>query len=211
VLSNLFAKRSATIGEDHTATDQSVWQVLEESGGRLRLRTQETRYTDRLAIGSFLAFGVGDDGIAAPSLGKVARIHRPHPGVLVIDLTAFADSARPVEVRRAEGVQPQDEAVKALLVYDDNTAWSLLLPDDERFWEQTRILLLTGEKEMPLQLAELRDLGEDYCLFRLRANLGSGHRPHYPQATATSPEQPATLAPDASAQIPGSYPQIFRR
>lgn len=179
-LSNLFSQRSAAIGEDHTATEQSRWHIIERAPGRLRLRTQETRYTNRLAIGVFLAFGEGEAGISEPALGQVTRIYRPEPGVVMMDLMAFADYARPVAVRRAEGPSPDEKAVKALLVFDDDSAWSLLLPDHQRFWEQTPLLIGVGNKTMRLQLGALRDLGENYCLFKLRAKVSAGKRPRYP-------------------------------
>ncbi len=192
-LSDLFAQRSAAIGEDHTATDKSLWYVVQEVPGRLRLQTQETRFTVRLAIGSFLAFGTGEAGIRRPRLGKVARIHRPESGLLLVDVLEFADYARPTAVRRADAIggtggapQVRGETLRAILIYGDQVGWSLLMPEHERFWEHTKVVLLGGNKETALELAELRDLGEGFCLFRLRARLEQGCRPQYPQPSADS-------------------------
>lgn len=189
-LSNLFAQRSAAIGEDDTATQESLWRVVSEEGHWLRLQTQETRFTNRLGIGSFLAYGEGETGIAAPRLGQVTRIQRPDNGLLLIDVAPFADYARPAGIRRTEVAA--EEPVRSLLCYSDQSGWSLLLPDDERFWEQTPVTLLAGNKEMRLQIAELLDMGENYCLFRLRAKLGGAGRPRYPVELEKSSENPDT-------------------
>ena len=199
-LSDLFAQRSAFIGEDHTATESSLWHVLQEAPGQLRLQTQETRFSYRLAIGSFLAYGIGETGIRQPRLGKVARIHRPGTGFVQIDLAALADYARPAVVRPRTAAMPQDSAdqpataVRALLAYSEDTGWGLVLPDSEPFWEQAKVSLLGRDKETELELGALRDLGEGYCLFQLRSrpgpdqapDQGQGQRPHYPPPRGTS-------------------------
>ena len=85
-------------------------------------------------------------------------------------------------------------AVRALLAYSEDTGWGLVLPDSEPFWEQAKGSLLGRDKETELELGELRDLGEGYCLFRLRTrqgpdqapDQGQGQRPHYPPPRGTS-------------------------
>jgi hypothetical protein len=186
-LSNLFAQRSATIGEDHTATEESLWRIVREDPERLRLQTQETRFTHRLTIGSFLAYGVGETGIRAPRLGKVARIHRPENGVVLVDLRHFADYARPVTVQREDAANAPDsppgqpDSMRALLTCDDRIGWGLLLPEREGVWEHASFVLVGGARGTRLELSELRDLGEGYCLFGLRARQEDGRRPHYPR------------------------------
>lgn len=190
-LSDLFAQRSAAIGEDHTAVEASLWHVLQETGGRLRLQTQETRFTHRLTIGSFLAYGVGEAGIRCPRLGKVARISRPDSGMVMVDVLEFADYARPVGVRHGESGAGspvrRGDLVRALLAYHEGSGWSILLPEQTRFWEHVPVRILGGAQELHLELGELRDLGEGYCLFRLKARIEAGQRPHYPEPATSGP------------------------
>lgn len=206
-LSDLFAQRSATIGEDHTADQASLWHVLQEAPGSLRLQTQETRFTHRMAIGSFLAYGVGETGIRRPHLGKVTRIHRPDRGLVQVDLLAFADYARPLGVHAGppaastNGTRTQDTAVRALFAYADDCGWQLLLPNSEQFWENANVSLVGGGKEIGIELGELRDLGENYCLFRLKARQGQGERPQYPMpAPSAAPAAAPPAAPPARRQ-----------
>jgi hypothetical protein len=202
-LANLFARRSAAIGEDHTATEASLWHVLHEAPGRLRLHTQETRFTQRLTIGLFLAFGVGEEGIRRPELGKVIRIHRPETGWVQVDLAIIADYVRPGAVCPGDATPAarQAGAVRALLTYTDDAGWGLLLADNVRIWEGTRVSLVGTAKEASLPVGELRDLGAGYCLFRLKATLDGRARPHYPavpMATVT-PETDSTMLPAATS------------
>ena len=189
-LSDMFAQRSAAIGEDHTATEASLWYVLQEAPDYLRLHTQETRFTHRLTIGSFLAYGFGETGIRHPHLCKVTRIQRPDTGMVQVDVTIIADYARPGAIRPFEGtmapnvVTPTAAPIRVLLTYGDAAGWGLLLPDQAQFWEDSTVLLISGDKDIRLELGELRDLGEGYCLFRLKARLDQGVRPAYPTPPA---------------------------
>ncbi len=179
-LANLFAQRSAAIGEDHTTEVKSLWHILLEAPGRLRLQTQETRFTHRLSIGSFLVYGVGDLGVRQPRLGKVTRIHRPDAGFVQVDILEFADYARPLAVNGANANSGAAAPVRALFAFSPDSGWSILLPNDDQFWEDARITLIGGGQELPAELGELRDLGENYCLFHLKARINGPERPEYP-------------------------------
>jgi len=207
-LSDMFAQRSAAIGEDHTATEASLWYVLQEAPDYLRLHTQETRFTHRLTIGSFLAYGVGETGIRRPRLGKVTRIQRPDTGMVQVDVTIIADYARPGAIRPFEGtmapnvVTPTAAPIRVLLTYGDAAGWGLLLPDQAQFWEDSTVLLISGDKDIRLELGELRDLGEGYCLFRLKARLDQGVRPAYPTPPAGNAAGTDAVAAPADQSAP---------
>ncbi len=207
-LSDLFAQRSAAIGEDHTATAASLWYVLQEAPRYLRLHTQETRFTHRLTIGSFLAYGVGEAGIRCPRLGKVARIQRPDTGMVQVDVAVIADYARPGAIRPFEGTMapsiatPTAAPIRVLLTYGDATGWGVLLPDQAQFWEGSTVLLINGDKDIRLELGELQDLGEGYCLFRLKARLDQGVRPAYPTPPVGNAAGTAVVAAPADQSAP---------
>jgi len=212
-LSDMFAQRSAAIGEDHTATAASLWYILQEAPDYLRLHTQETRFTHRLTIGSFLAYGVGEAGIRRPRLGKVTRIQRPDTGMVQVDVAIIADYARPGAIRPFEGTiapgiaTPSAAPIRVLLTYGDATGWGLLLPDQAQFWEDSTVLLISGGKDIRLELGALRDLGEGYCLFRLKARLNQGVRPAYPTPPAGNAARSGPgVAPEDQSAAPAGAP-----
>lgn len=181
-LTNLFAQRSALIGEDHTAAEESRWHILQTFSDRVRLRTQETRFTTSIVIGSLMVYGHGEDGIRAPTLGKVERIFRPEARIVLVDVVGFADYARPVVLRSAEEkIQDHENpATRGLVAHSMNGGWGLLVPDEVRFWSGTKVAVDIGGRVSTVRLGELRDVGEGYALFAIEARSDERKPPKYP-------------------------------
>lgn len=188
-LSNLFAQRSALIGEDHTAAEESRWHVMQELSDRVRLRTQETRYTTPIVIGSLMVYGHGEDGIRTPALGKVERIFRPEARTVLVDVMAFAEYARPVTLRSADDQieASENSPTRGLLVHARDKGWGLMLPDQTRFWTGTKVSVDIGGRVRALRLSELRDIGEGYALFGVDTRSGERVAPSYPNNQREQP------------------------
>lgn len=186
-LSNLFAERSAAIGEDHSSTEESLWYVLQDDGNRLRLKTQETQFTYPMGIGTVVAFGFGEREISRPQIGKVTRLFRPAPRTVIIDITKLARYAVPTEIEKV--AQPGEEQVPStpgLLVYDDKLGWGVMTRQQDSLWEQNLVRVKVGKQVLETHLGAVWDLSAEFLLFRLDDAQKRLRTPIYP-----NPEQTA--------------------
>ncbi|MDD4929999.1 MAG: hypothetical protein PHP85_12065 [Gallionella sp.] len=170
-LSDMLAKRSALIAEDHVATEKSVWSLLFQNDKMIRLSTQETIFTTPMQIGSLLAYGVGED-IARPSLAVVSRIFRPSLKVVVIDMQRIASYAEAVVFTVNAGTG-QNRLKPALLVYNQKGAgWGLLFPPQDILPGFDKFSMQRRGQEFAFDLEYRRHATADFYLFS--TSLSSG-------------------------------------
>ncbi|WP_338849156.1 hypothetical protein V8J88_09410 [Massilia sp. W12] len=122
---DLLAQRSALFAEDHTATTDSIWLMLEQNAQRLTLRTQETAWTTQMRIGSLAAYGLGAQGLLSSALGNISRIYRPHltdgqAAQVVVEIEKMSAFSEPVllhsEMRMYETFQDKAEGLQYALL-----------------------------------------------------------------------------------------------
>lgn len=199
-LSNLFARRSAIIGEDDSATEQSLWYVLYQSQELMRVKTQETRFTHRMFIGNLLAYGFGEQEVFQPRIGKVNRLFRPEPGHVIIDIEYLASYASPVMLhKRDPSARGEDGRIKvigqpqaALLIHHPSRGWGIITPPQERFWEFTAVGIQSGRGVRLGELGEAQDATAEFYWFGLLAEGFPRSAPGYPgQARASADASPA--------------------
>jgi hypothetical protein len=82
----------------------------------LRLKTQESKFTTSMRIGMMAAYGVGDAGIAKPRFGMIARIFRPAPQTVIVDIVKHGEYLEPVIVSSDPTAFDRDEKVAGLLL-----------------------------------------------------------------------------------------------
>jgi hypothetical protein len=210
-LSDLFAQRSAVIGEDDTAPQQSLWFVLRDSQDSMRIRTQETRFTNRMFVGNLLAYGFGEEEVRTPRIGKVNRIFRPATGVVMLDIDYLASFATPV---RLVGCRPPHNAgagdptlapvgeadlvgepMTALLIHHPQHGWGLITPPQQRLWKNAHVCIRTGSRLTRARLGEVRDVTGEFCRFQIHSGALPTTAPSYPRpggpaTTQTAPTQP---------------------
>ncbi len=206
-LSNIFAQRSAVIGEDDSATVESLWYVLYETEERMRIKTQETRFTNRLFIGNLLAYGFGVTEVFKPRIGKVNRIFRPVPGVVVIDVEYLANYASPVKLYRRS---PQQHAEKgkikvigkplaSLLIHHPTRGWNVITPPQEGFWENTPVGIQTGRRVTLGKLGEAQDVTAEFYWFQVDAPALPDKPPAYPEPRAEDDVQELPTGADSES------------
>jgi hypothetical protein len=193
-LSNLFARRSAMIGEDDSATKESLWYVLYEGAERMRIKTQETRFTTRMFIGNLLAYGFGRRQVFQPRIGKVNRIYRPEPGTVVIDIEYLASYGTPVTLHRRDVSAPAEAGklrvighpLRALLIHHPKRGWGIITPPQEGFWEQTAVGIQNGRRVTLATLGEARDVTDEFCWFSMDSKSFPQQSPGYPEHAAAN-------------------------
>ena len=182
-LFDMMAQNSAMIAKDREAQPGSYWYLLYESSIRLRLRTQETGYTNPLQLGSLLAYGFGDTVYSAPSIGLVSRLNRTTDGFVMLDVEQLANYAEPLRIKPLlAGAGSEDRPIDGILVHSEGMGWGLILPQMERIWEKDQLAIArTGGNATRVQLGKLREVSQELFLFSLR------HKGDLPD----SPESPA--------------------
>jgi hypothetical protein len=190
-LADLFAHRSAFFGDDESATDHSLWYVIEETPQRLRIRTQETRFTHPMFIGNLCAYGFGAAEVQRPRLGKVTRFYRPQPGTLLIDIELLAEYAAPVTVYKRDPSQPVTDRgrlkvlgspMPSLLIQHAQRRWGLITPPQRRFWERTAIGIRCERDQLHIgALGEAEDVTAEFILFCLDAEVLGDYEASYPR------------------------------
>lgn len=199
-LADSLADRSAMFGEDHTATTESLWQILHSDAARLGLRTQETQFTTPMGIGSLLAYGMGAEDRRRPRLGALSRIYRPQPGTLILEIARLASYAEPVSVAKALPDQPGGPPATPLLafrVFDQRFGWGLLLPNQESFWRDTLVFMRDKSQTVKCRLGAVKALTHYFTLFGMPEQLQQQQAPEYPLPTETGQRPP----PDPADQF----------
>ena len=207
-LSDLFAQRSAMIGEDDSATRQALWYVLRDEQATMRIKTQETRFTNRMFVGNLLAYGFGEGVVLAPRIGKVNRIYRPAAGTVMLDIDYLASFAAPVQMRGCRAtsavdaghdqglaaVSEQDlqgEPIPALLIHHPQQGWGIITPPQDRLWQGAEVAVRIGGRFNRARLGEARDVTNEFCRF-LVSSAAFPSKPRYPQPDTTT--LPQTVA-----------------
>lgn len=183
---DLFAERSAMIAEDHTTENESLWHVLHQDNRQIRLRTQESRFTKRMMVGSLLAYGTGEQDIKRPRLCVVSRIIRQNNSQVTIDLDRLAKYAEPVTVR----AENHPDVMHALLIHDIKLGWNLLFPPQYNLTDSVPVNLIFRGKAIPFELGVLRYVTAEFYSFSVplsTTDLGLEEVPSYP---GQSPESP---------------------
>jgi hypothetical protein len=210
-LTDLFAKRSAMIGEDDSATRQTLWYVLRDNQDSMRIKTQETRFTNRMFVGNLLAYGFGDQVQKAPRVGKVNRIYRPIAGIVLLDIDYLANFAAPVRLyacapplsletaadataEPATEEELEGESLTCLLTHHPQQGWGLITPPQERLWRDAQVCLRIGKRLSRARLGEVQDVTDEFCRFQISSAAFPRKPPSYPQATAATRPQAATAS-----------------
>jgi len=187
-LSNLFAKRSAVIGEDDSSTRESLWYLLYDSEQQMRIKTQETRFTNRMFIGNLLAYGFGAAEVIKPRIGKVNRIFRPESGTVIIDIEYLASFATPIALHKRNPAAETDSGkikvvgkpLAALLIYHPTRGWGVITPPQDNFWEKTPVGIQTGKRVTLGELAEAQDVTNEFHWFQVASASFPSKAPAYP-------------------------------
>lgn len=203
-LSDLFARRSAMLGEDDSATQESLWYVLRDGQETMRIKTQETRFTNRMFVGNLIAYGFGEQEVRTPRIGKVNRIYRPTTGTVMLDIDYLASFAAPVGVfacntpalgpdEREPALAPvteqdlQGEPLRGLLIHHPQHGWGIITPPQDRFWQGASICIRTGKSLSRALLGEARDITNEFCRFLVSSAALPAKPPRYPDpATAAT-------------------------
>lgn len=191
-LADSLADRSAMFGEDHTATEESLWQILHSDAARLGLRTQETRYTTPMGIGSLLAYGLGAEDRRRPRLGALSRIYRPQAGTVILEIMRLASFVEPVSVTKALPDQPGGPSPIPSLgfrVFDRRFGWGLLLPNQEAFWQDTLVFMRHQSRTHRFRLGTVKALTHYFVLFSMPEQQQQD-APAYPVDDQAAPRPP---------------------
>jgi len=193
-LSNMFARRSAVIGDDDSATRESLWYVLYDNNEQMRIKTQETRFTNRMFIGNLLAYGFGAEQVFKPRIGKVNRIFRPEAGTVIIDIEYLASFATPIALhKRNPAAETEPGKIKvvgkplsALLIHHPTRGWGVITPPQENFWERTSVGIQTGKRVTLGALGEAQDVTNEFHWFYVESNSFPSKAPDYPEPRENS-------------------------
>jgi len=196
-LSNLFARRSAMIGEDDSATTESLWYVLYADEQRMRIKTQETRFTTRMFIGNLLAYGFGRKQVFQPRVGKVNRIYRPGTGTVVIDIEYLASFGTPITLHKRDVKAASEpgrlrvvgQPLPALLIHHPRRGWGVITPPQEGFWEHTPVGIQSGRQVILAELGEAQDVTAEFCWFSMASKSFPQQPPRYPENAAMQIEE----------------------
>jgi hypothetical protein len=192
-LVDMLAKRSASIAEDHIATEKSVWTLLYQSEKMIRLSTQESNQSTPMNIGSLLAYGVGED-INRPGLAMISRIYRPANKVVVIDLQRISNYAEAITMTVNASEPPTRHQMKpAFLTYNKKNRgeWELIFPPQDLLPGFDKIAILRNNRKVDFDLKTRRNATTDFYLYATSITseqLGFNEEPDYaiPQVRKTS-------------------------
>ena len=185
-LADVLAKRSAILAQDHTSLHKTTWSLVFQNQHTLRLSTQESRATVAMAVGSLLAFGVGDE-VNRPRFGVVSRIHRPLSKVVEIDIALIADFAEAVVITLNAPVSKTQ--FLALLVHHSQTPgeWAVMWPPRDVMIGVDQVEIHRKNRALPVELTQLRNATHQFYLVDTTltsAALGFSRPPVYPELLA---------------------------
>jgi hypothetical protein len=169
-LDDVLAKRSAVFADDDVATVESVWFLQYEDKDILRLKTQESKFTTSMRIGMMAAYGVGNEGIAKPRFGVIARIFRPSPQIVIVDVVKHGDYVEPVVVSQDAAALDTKEhtgVLGAIIVKSAQGETKLLLPPLSTLREQAALTMKRLKSREAINLGKLQTVTRDFFLFRL--------------------------------------------
>jgi hypothetical protein len=172
-LVDMLAKHSATIGEDHVSTVESIWHLQFEDSKIVRLKTQETKYNTPMKIGSLAAYGFGSEGIKQPFIGMIFRIYRPTTKTVVIDIAKLCSVSEPVLVTPDMScLQKFDKRnakiIDAILTIDETGMRKLLLPTQSKLRENDPLVMQQSTNPQLIELGKLQTVTKDYFYFQLK-------------------------------------------
>jgi hypothetical protein len=198
-LSDLFAQHSAVIGEDEKAPQRSLWYVLRDNQNTMRIKTQETRFTNRMYVGNLIAYGFGEEEVRTPRIGKVNRIFRPEAGTVLLDIEYLAAFGTPVRVYAVEPIQSDlgsasdetlvpvteselsSEPLAAILIKHEQHGWGVVTPPQDQLWQGAMICIQTGNRLTRARLGEAGDVTAEFCRFTVTSAAFPSNQPHYPK------------------------------
>jgi hypothetical protein len=171
-LDDILAKRSAVFADDHVASAESVWFLQFEDAQLIRLKTQESHFTTAMRIGMMAAYGVGNDGIAKPRFGVVARLYRPSPQTVIVDIVKNGEYVEPVVVSSDPAAFDKDERGQGMLlgaieVRGTGGETKLLLPPLSTLREKAELAMKRTKAREKIALGKLQTVTRDFFLFRL--------------------------------------------
>ena len=175
-LDDALAKRSAVFADDNVATVESAWFLQYEDNEILRLKTQESKFTTSMRIGTMAAYGVGNDGIANPRFGMIARIFRPSPQAVIVDIVKHGEYVEPVVVSPDANALDNAERDKertaglvlgAIIVRSAHRETKLLLPPLSTLRESAALTMKRQQAREAIRLGKLQSVTHDFFLFRL--------------------------------------------
>lgn len=182
---DLFAERSAMIAEDHNTAKESLWYTLHQDSQTIRLKTQETRFTHQMEIGSLIAYGLGAKDLNRPRLGVVSRLHRPNATSVIIDLERLAKYAEPVGIMLSEEGQAHNEPLHALVIHDPALGWNLIFPPHYNLTDSKQVQMIFRGKSHFFSLGTLRYVTSGMYMFSIpldTVDLGLKSVPSYPES-----------------------------
>jgi hypothetical protein len=125
-----------------------------------------------MRIGRMAAYGVGNDGIAKPRFGMIARIFRPAPETVIVDIAKHGDYVEPVVVSSDAAAFDKDERgtgllLGAIVVRGPQGETKLLLPPLSTLRERAELAVKRRDARERFQLGKLQTVTRDFFLFRL--------------------------------------------
>lgn len=167
-LIDVLARRSAQIGVDQRTIETSGWKLLMKNETKMRLCTQENKYTMPMNIGSILAYGFGEDD-KKPKLAVISRIHRPTNKHVVIDLDILPYRADPVLMTINSESQPNSSRAgqPAMLLHDIVQAGQplLMFPPQDILPGIDQIEIRRHQKTQRIELKNWRNATHDFYLY----------------------------------------------
>ena len=176
------AGRFTTQGNDRAGTQ---WLVLQQTDQHTVVSTQETCYTEPIALGALATYGIGEEGFLRPTIGEVARILRLDDGQILIGITRRARFGTLVNVFATMGGDSTDTTaaqVPCLLAYEDDVGWCVISSPRHSLPVGCPIQIRTRELRVTTRLRRLRVITPHFMLFELDAMRPRLGTPSYPSA-----------------------------
>jgi hypothetical protein len=181
-LDDLLSSRSSWIAPDHLGAEKNAWTLLFQNEKLIRLCIAETTLGTPIAMGSLLAYGVGED-INRPSLAIVSRIFRPAGKGVVIDLSLISHYIEAVVLTvNASERSERNLGKRALLIYNRQGEWELMIAPQSILPGFDQLEMRRNMQVFPIKLGARRHASADFCLFStsLTSNaLGWTNEPAY--------------------------------
>lgn len=154
------AKRSAIFAKDDEAVTESLWYVLGESDREIHLQTQETNYTTRMEVNSFVVFYITKEGKKQITLGFVRYFCRIRPGVVNIVIDKQATQVEPVVIamipeKPQKSPNKEIQTEPSILFRTVDKQYKLLMPYNDKYKKDTKLLVIRGDKKTPIRLSKI--------------------------------------------------------
>ncbi|OGT22132.1 MAG: hypothetical protein A2V90_05685 [Gammaproteobacteria bacterium RBG_16_57_12] len=166
-LNDILAGRTAALTEDSRHCRDAQWFVVDESRSGIRIRTNESRYTNPMGHGQLVVMECSAGQPTATQLGYVCRLHRPGKDELEVTIVRLSDAFECVGIQD-EGMRQTGRAIPAYLFHADDVSHRLIFHSRQQRQPGEELIMQAKMAENGVVLGNIAFIQQEFTVFEAK-------------------------------------------